>query len=303
MVKLRGISKLQVAIVLAICALLTLIIPALNNNEAAPLVYLQQYTTDLNESLNLTNGESIRLDLFSNPVIDNAIVWAHSGERIFPSPNQMAHSFDNALLLAESRILLLAKSTSSWAAERSDVTATIYYYCNVVNNLVCVIVNVDALAKLTSLSATEVRDSLENARTKERVFYTLIAFSFALGAGVLGYWWFSSTAFSRPNDEKFVLRDVTVFPRLMKAKRYGLSVEINERDVKMLRHFYEHPEEVLTKNELYDIAWGRKFVQNSRVVEQHIINLRKKLDPQKRLPVIIETVHGAGYRFTHKVRP
>ena len=54
---------------------------------------------------------------------------------------------------------------------------------------------------------------------------------------------------------------------------------------------------VVTKDELYDAGWGRDFMPNSRALDQHMINLRRKLDPDKTRPVLIETVHGIGYRL------
>lgn len=53
----------------------------------------------------------------------------------------------------------------------------------------------------------------------------------------------------------------------------------------------------MTKDELYDVGWGRDYMPNSRALDQHMINLRRKLDPNQSLPVVIETVRGVGYRL------
>jgi len=54
--------------------------------------------------------------------------------------------------------------------------------------------------------------------------------------------------------------------------------------------------EVISKDQLYSAGWGRDFMPNSRALEQHIMVLRRKLDPDKKRQVLIETIHGQGYK-------
>ena len=94
-----------------------------------------------------------------------------------------------------------------------------------------------------------------------------------------------------------MMADMRVKPRQQLVERGGVTSQVSERDLKLLGHFALHPNEVISKDELYNVGWGRDFVASSRALEQHMINLRKKIDPNRNLPVIIETVHGQGYRF------
>ena len=79
--------------------------------------------------------------------------------------------------------------------------------------------------------------------------------------------------------------------------RDELTANITVRDLKLLNCFVERPDEVLSKDTLYDAGWGRDFVPCSRALEQHIMTLRKKIDPERKRKSLIETVHGQGYRF------
>lgn len=88
-----------------------------------------------------------------------------------------------------------------------------------------------------------------------------------------------------------------LLPERHSAQRGSLEVSLSPRDLKLLTLLDERNGAVATKDELYDAGWGREFMPNSRALDQHMINLRRKLDPQKSLPILIETVHGVGYRL------
>ena len=88
-----------------------------------------------------------------------------------------------------------------------------------------------------------------------------------------------------------------LLPERHMALRDGLEVALTARDLKLLSILIERDGYVITKDELYDVGWGRDYMPNSRALDQHMINLRRKLDPDKSRPVIIETVHGVGYRL------
>jgi len=88
-----------------------------------------------------------------------------------------------------------------------------------------------------------------------------------------------------------------VFPERHIALRGDLEIPLSPRDLKLLSLLQDRDGDVVTKDELYDAAWGRDYMPNSRALDQHIITLRRKLDPNKSLPVLIETVRGVGYRL------
>lgn len=55
--------------------------------------------------------------------------------------------------------------------------------------------------------------------------------------------------------------------------------------------------QVVTREEIMDSLWGVDFAAGSNVVDQHVRNLRAKLQPGGRRPMFITTVPGRGYRF------
>ncbi len=100
-----------------------------------------------------------------------------------------------------------------------------------------------------------------------------------------------------PDLQDFELAELRVFPRELRARRGEEAIELSLRDVKILRALHEHPGEVLDRFTLYDIAWGEDFFPNSRSLDQHISQLRKRIELDPKEPRIIQTVHGAGYRY------
>ena len=98
-------------------------------------------------------------------------------------------------------------------------------------------------------------------------------------------------------DESFRLGDLTVYPNQLKASRGDQSIELNFRDMKILKLFSDHPNSVVHRDELLDHCWGTHIMPESRTVDWHISQLRKKIEKDPANPEIIKTVHGAGYKF------
>jgi DNA-binding response OmpR family regulator len=58
------------------------------------------------------------------------------------------------------------------------------------------------------------------------------------------------------------------------------------------------PGRVFSRLELLDRSQGTAYEGYERTIDVHIRNLRAKLEPDAANPIYIETVYGAGYRFT-----
>jgi DNA-binding response OmpR family regulator len=95
----------------------------------------------------------------------------------------------------------------------------------------------------------------------------------------------------------FSLGDLQVFPRELRALRGDEEISLSLRDLKILQLFHDQPGQVITRDQLYDHAWGMDYFPNSRSLDQHISQLRKKIEPDPVTPTIIKTIHGAGYRY------
>jgi DNA-binding response OmpR family regulator len=66
-----------------------------------------------------------------------------------------------------------------------------------------------------------------------------------------------------------------------------------------LYHLAASPNRVFTRNQLLDEVWGFDYFGDSRTVDVHIHNLRKKIEADHTNPQYIITVFGVGYRFVN----
>jgi DNA-binding response OmpR family regulator len=100
-----------------------------------------------------------------------------------------------------------------------------------------------------------------------------------------------------PDSPPFQMGDVTIYPAELRARRGQDMIELSLRDVKLLELLHSHRGRVLDRNTLFNHCWGEDYFPNSRSLDQHISQLRKRIEADPKSPTIIRTVHGAGYRF------
>ena len=74
----------------------------------------------------------------------------------------------------------------------------------------------------------------------------------------------------------------------------GPEQTLTVRELGLLKTFAAHPDEVLARDALLDAVWGRDYFAASRTLDQHILQIRRKLGAAG---ARIETIRGAGYRL------
>jgi DNA-binding response OmpR family regulator len=70
------------------------------------------------------------------------------------------------------------------------------------------------------------------------------------------------------------------------------SVSLPQKELKLLKYFLKHPNEVVTFESLYDVVWDYDETPSSESLRAHIKNLRKHLTKD-----MIQNLRGLGYRF------
>jgi len=97
--------------------------------------------------------------------------------------------------------------------------------------------------------------------------------------------------------EQLQFDDVSVDFAKMEAKRGARSVALTPQEFKLLKYFAEHPQRVLSRDQLLSDVWGYNSYPSTRTVDSHILTLRQKLEPDPSAPIHFITVHNAGYKF------
>jgi two-component system phosphate regulon response regulator PhoB len=77
----------------------------------------------------------------------------------------------------------------------------------------------------------------------------------------------------------------------------GVQIELGPTEYRMLEFFMQNPERVYARAQLLDRVWGGNVYIEERTIDVHIRRLRKALENVK-LDGLIQTVRGAGYRFS-----
>jgi DNA-binding response OmpR family regulator len=98
------------------------------------------------------------------------------------------------------------------------------------------------------------------------------------------------------DDNGQVLRAGTLALDLTRreVQRDGATVQLSDREFRLLHHLLEHQGEVISRERLLSEVWGYHFNPGSNVVDVCIRRLRKKLGAD----APIETIRHAGYRVT-----
>lgn len=107
---------------------------------------------------------------------------------------------------------------------------------------------------------------------------------------------------TRPDIERLTLGRVTIDFRALQAWDGDHSIELTHREFELLRYLAERQEVVVDRNQLLREVWGYASTPNTRSVDQAIVRLRKKIEPDPQHPTFIHTVHGDGYCLTPQPR-
>jgi DNA-binding response OmpR family regulator len=98
-------------------------------------------------------------------------------------------------------------------------------------------------------------------------------------------------------SEVFTFGDAEVDFARCEVRRGGQAVDLSALEFKLLTAFVRSRGRVLTREQLIDAAWGHNVALNDRVVDNHIVALRRKLEPDPAQPRFILNIRGMGYRF------
>lgn len=107
---------------------------------------------------------------------------------------------------------------------------------------------------------------------------------------------------TRPDIDSLTLGDVTIDFRTLKAWRGDESLDLTHREFELIRYLAERQEVVVDRDQLLRDVWGYASAPNTRSVDQAIVRLRKKIEPDPQHPTFIHTVHGDGYCLTVEPR-
>ncbi|MEW6112959.1 MAG: response regulator transcription factor [Thermodesulfobacteriota bacterium] len=106
-----------------------------------------------------------------------------------------------------------------------------------------------------------------------------------------------STTQQVATPDRFSIGGASVDALEFKVRAGDRTFDLSARELKLLQIFYANPNKVLSRELLLDQVWGLTYYGTTRTLDQHIAQLRKKIDPDASNRSVIKTVHGVGYRY------
>ncbi len=81
----------------------------------------------------------------------------------------------------------------------------------------------------------------------------------------------------------------------------GKTTKLTYKEAQILKLLWERRNQIVTREELLQKIWGVEGYIQSRTVDNHIVQLRKLLEPDPKKPRYILSIHGTGYKFIDKL--
>ena len=97
--------------------------------------------------------------------------------------------------------------------------------------------------------------------------------------------------------ERLRMGDLEIDAGALRAWRGGQSIDLAPRELAILKALRERAGKAVSRDEFFDVAWGRDYMPNSRALDQYVSTLRRKIERDPAHPRIVKTVHGVGYRY------
>lgn len=90
---------------------------------------------------------------------------------------------------------------------------------------------------------------------------------------------------------------LTADPSIRRITKNGVELPLKSKEYELLLFLMRHPEQVFSREDLYEIIWGLESMGDNITVAVHINRLREKIEDVPAEPKLLQTVLGVGYRL------
>jgi len=102
------------------------------------------------------------------------------------------------------------------------------------------------------------------------------------------------------SHEVLTLGDARIDFTSMEATRSCQAITLTTQEFKLLKYLASSAGRVVSREELLNEVWGYQNYPSTRTVDNHILRLRQKLEPDPAEPRFLLTMHGAGYKLVRE---
>lgn len=96
-------------------------------------------------------------------------------------------------------------------------------------------------------------------------------------------------------QKEFDIRGVIINKDTHKCYLYGKEIPLTPTEFSLIWYLSEHQGKVITSEELFEMVWKERYLDNNNTVMAHIARIREKLGDSSKNPKFIKTVWGVGY--------
>ncbi|BBH22630.1 DNA-binding response regulator [Paenibacillus baekrokdamisoli] len=86
----------------------------------------------------------------------------------------------------------------------------------------------------------------------------------------------------------------------VELRKNGEMIELKPKELGLITLFLKHPNQIISKENLYDKVWGEDFFGFDNTVMVHVRRLREKIEEEPSNPKYLITVKGLGYKLVVK---
>ena len=99
------------------------------------------------------------------------------------------------------------------------------------------------------------------------------------------------------NESKNCKRNLEIDLKAGVIKQGGQEIRLLAKEIKILKYFYKHSNEIVSREQLLSEVWTKNNKKTTRTLDVHISRLRQKLGEVGDAQQVIQTVRGIGYKF------
>lgn len=86
----------------------------------------------------------------------------------------------------------------------------------------------------------------------------------------------------------------------VELRKNGKVIDLKPKELGLFIHFLKHPNQIISKENLFQQVWGEDFYGFDNTVMVHISRLREKIEDEPSKPQYLITVKGLGYKLAAK---
>ncbi len=100
-----------------------------------------------------------------------------------------------------------------------------------------------------------------------------------------------------PGGLRYQFEDFSIDEDTFEVIVQGKQVPFTTKEFRLLLYLIQNPNRVIRREQLLNDVWGYDYLGESRTVDVHILNVRKKIEPNPKKPKYLITIIGEGYKF------